>query len=59
MGVGAGPTCDAADLLYRHPHELPLDVAAGDEIEFLSAGAYGSSAASAGPAACRRSRPTF
>jgi ornithine decarboxylase len=37
----AGPTCDSADILYRrHPYELPLDLAIGDPIDFLAAGAY-------------------
>jgi ornithine decarboxylase len=43
----AGPTCDSADILYRrHPYELPLDLAIGDTIDFLSAGAYTASVAS-------------
>jgi ornithine decarboxylase len=42
----AGPTCDSEDILYRrHPHELPLDLAVGDTIDFLSAGAYTGSVA--------------
>ncbi len=37
----AGPTCDGADILYeRAPYRLPLDLKAGDRVEFLSAGAY-------------------
>jgi ornithine decarboxylase len=37
----AGPTCDSTDILYRrHPYELPLDLAIGDSIDFLLAGAY-------------------
>ncbi|MCS6921921.1 MAG: type III PLP-dependent enzyme [Elioraea sp.] len=37
----AGPTCDGADILYeRSPYRLPLDLRAGDRVEFLSAGAY-------------------
>lgn len=37
----AGPTCDGADILYeRSPYRLPLDLKAGDRVEFLSAGAY-------------------
>jgi hypothetical protein len=37
--IVAGPTCDSADILYRrHPYELPLDLAIGDPIDFLSAG---------------------
>jgi len=42
----AGPTCDSADILYRrHPYELPLDLAIGDPVDFLSAGAYTASVA--------------
>jgi len=37
----AGPTCDGADILYeRAPYRLPLDLRAGDRLEFLAAGAY-------------------
>ncbi len=37
----AGPTCDGADILYeRSPYRLPLDLRAGDRVDFLSAGAY-------------------
>jgi ornithine decarboxylase len=44
--VLAGPTCDSADILYRrHPYELPLDLAIGDPIDFLAAGAYTTSVA--------------
>jgi ornithine decarboxylase len=43
----AGPTCDSADILYRrHPYDLPLDLAIGDTVDFLSAGAYTASVAS-------------
>jgi len=42
----AGPTCDSADILYRRQrYELPLDLAIGDTIDLLSAGAYTASAA--------------
>lgn len=42
----AGPTCDSTDILYRrHPYELPLDLAIGDTVDFLSAGAYTASLA--------------
>jgi ornithine decarboxylase len=42
----AGPTCDSADILYRRqPYELPLDLAIGDTVDFLSAGAYTASVA--------------
>jgi ornithine decarboxylase len=42
----AGPTCDSTDILYRRrPYELPLDLAIGDAIDFLSAGAYTASVA--------------
>ena len=45
----AGPTCDSTDILYRrHPYELPLDLAIGDPVDFLSAGAYTGSVASVG-----------
>jgi ornithine decarboxylase len=45
----AGPTCDSTDILYRrHPYELPLDLAIGDTVDFLSAGAYTASVASVG-----------
>lgn len=37
----AGPTCDSTDILYeRAGYELPLDLAPGDTLDFLSAGAY-------------------
>ena len=43
----AGPTCDSTDILYEKAgYELPLDLAAGDWIDFLSAGAYTASYAS-------------
>lgn len=43
--VIAGPTCDSTDILYhRHPYELPLDLEIGDPVDFLSAGAYTTSA---------------
>ena len=45
----AGPTCDSADVLYeKTSYELPLDLAVGDRIDILSAGAYTSSYASVG-----------
>jgi ornithine decarboxylase len=45
----AGPTCDSADILYeKTPVELPLSLAVGDRLEFLSAGAYTSSYSSVG-----------
>lgn len=47
--VLAGPTCDGDDVLYRDADvRLPLDLAAGDVVEFLGAGAYTSSYASVG-----------
>lgn len=47
--VLAGPTCDGDDVLYRHADvRLPLDLAAGDVVEFLGAGAYTTSYASVG-----------
>jgi ornithine decarboxylase len=45
--VIAGPTCDSTDIVYEHAgYELPLDLAIGDPVDFLSAGAYTSSYAS-------------
>jgi ornithine decarboxylase len=43
----AGPTCDSTDIIYeRTRYELPVTLAAGDHLDFLSAGAYTSSYAS-------------
>ena len=37
----AGPTCDSTDVIYeRADCPLPLDLAIGDPVDFLSAGAY-------------------
>lgn len=37
----AGPTCDSADVIYERTEcRLPLDLAIGDPLDFLSAGAY-------------------
>ena len=45
----AGPTCDSADILYEHTeYRLPADLAVGDKVEILSAGAYTASYASVG-----------
>ena len=45
--VLAGPTCDSTDIIYDRAHyELPLDLAIGDTVDFLSAGAYTASYAS-------------
>lgn len=45
--VLAGPTCDSTDILYSHTeYDLPLDLAIGDPVDFLSAGAYTASYAS-------------
>jgi ornithine decarboxylase len=47
--VLAGPTCDGDDVLYRHADvRLPLDLAPGDVVELLGAGAYTASYASVG-----------
>jgi ornithine decarboxylase len=47
--VLAGPTCDSVDVLYEHdPYPLPLALAEGDRVEFLSAGAYTTTYASVG-----------
>ena len=43
----AGPSCDSTDILYqRSDYALPFDLAIGDPIDFLSAGAYTASYAS-------------
>ena len=43
----AGPTCDSTDVIYqRAGYRLPLDLAIGDPLDFLSAGAYTGSYAS-------------
>ena len=43
----AGPTCDSMDVIYdRAGYRLPLDLAVGDPLDFLSAGAYTASYAS-------------
>jgi ornithine decarboxylase len=45
----AGPTCDSTDVIYdRADYRLPLDLAIGDPVDFLSAGAYTASYASVG-----------
>ncbi|MFP6748675.1 MAG: type III PLP-dependent enzyme [Alphaproteobacteria bacterium] len=45
----AGPTCDSVDILYqREGYELPLDLAIGDRVRFLSAGAYTATYATVG-----------
>jgi len=45
--VIAGPTCDSTDIIYdRARYGLPLDLAIGDHVDFLSAGAYTASYAS-------------
>jgi ornithine decarboxylase len=45
--VLAGPTCDSTDILYeKSGYELPLALAIGDPVDFLSAGAYTASYAS-------------
>jgi ornithine decarboxylase len=45
----AGPTCDSVDILYRREgYELPLDLAIGDRVRFLSAGAYTTTYATVG-----------
>jgi ornithine decarboxylase len=37
----AGPTCDSLDVIYEHRGvQLPLDLAPGDTLDFLSTGAY-------------------
>jgi len=47
--VLAGPTCDSADVLYQDRMvQLPIDLAEGDEVRLLSAGAYTSCYSSVG-----------
>jgi ornithine decarboxylase len=39
--VIAGPTCDSADIMYEHyKYGLPLNLAIGDRLYWLSTGAY-------------------
>jgi ornithine decarboxylase len=39
--VIAGPTCDSADIMYEHyKYGLPLNLATGDRLYWLSTGAY-------------------
>ena len=39
--VIAGPTCDSADIMYEHySYGLPVDLAIGDRMFWLTAGAY-------------------
>lgn len=45
----AGPTCDSTDVIYQRSEcRLPLDLAIGDPIDFLSSGAYTASYPSVG-----------
>ena len=47
--VIAGPTCDEVDVLYDGAgYELPLQLAVGDKLEIVSAGAYTASYCSVG-----------
>lgn len=47
IAVLAGPTCDSTDIIYdRASYALPLALAIGDPVDFLSAGAYTASYAS-------------
>ena len=47
--VLAGPTCDETDVIYdRARYELPLDLAVGDRVRIIAAGAYTSSYCSVG-----------
>lgn len=47
--VLAGPTCDPADTLYeRTPRRLPIDLTAGDHLDFHATGAYTAPYASVG-----------
>ena len=45
----AGPTCDPADVMYeQRPRRLPIDLTAGDQLDFLATGAYTAPYASVG-----------
>ena len=45
--IVAGPTCDSTDVIYQYADcRLALDLAIGDPVDFLSAGAYTASYAS-------------
>lgn len=47
--VVAGPTCDSVDIMYENArYDLPLDLAAGDQVRLLSAGAYTTTYSSVG-----------
>ncbi len=47
--VLAGPTCDSVDILYqRDGYEMPLDLAIGDRVRFLSTRAYTTTYATVG-----------
>jgi ornithine decarboxylase len=47
--VLAGPTCDSADVLYRHHrYRLPADLRPGDKVWLGAAGAYTTAYASVG-----------
>lgn len=47
--VLAGPTCDSADVLYEKiPYNLPVSLAAGDEVLIEAAGAYTTTYSSVG-----------
>ena len=46
---GFQPTCESADVLYRHTeYLLPMSLAAGDLVDILAAGAYTASYSTAG-----------
>ncbi len=45
----AGPTCDSADVLYeKADYQLPLELAEGDVVDIMSAGAYTTTYSSVG-----------
>lgn len=45
----AGPTCDSADVLYeKADYQLPLELAEGDMVDIMSAGAYTTTYSSVG-----------
>ncbi|CAM5267922.1 ornithine decarboxylase OS=Stutzerimonas stutzeri OX=316 GN=CXK95_03565 PE=3 SV=1 [Stutzerimonas stutzeri] len=53
--VIAGPTCDSADIMYEnYKYGLPLNLAIGDRLYWLSTGAYATATARWSSAASRR-----
>lgn len=47
--VLAGPTCDSADIMYdKTGYRMPIELAAGDTVDLISAGAYTTSYSAVG-----------